>query len=407
MEKRPVHLVMITTNNNNKFYDMTPRGDLIEISYGRIGATCTKITKPIGDWDKIYNSKIKKGYIDKSELIDYKEEKKPEDPEYEPLSDPAIQKLVDFLIGKAKETIQRNYKVSDSQISEQMIVEAQALITQLLSKTKALSAFNQLLLELFMVIPRKMSNVNAYLATSLSNIPDIIQREQDLLDVVKTQVQLKLEQEKRLIPTEGVQKKSITILDEMGIAIEQTTETDVKQIKEELSFLAPRYKNSWKIRLFQQEEKFQKFCQEYSLKPSDLKLLWHGTRTENIWSILKTSYMIRPTNAVISGHMFGYGIYSATNPDKSLKYTSIANSYWAHGSDASGFMLLNQVAYGKPYDVYSFNTAYYDLDWNRLRKEHPKCISLHAHKDKRMLRNDEIVVYREDQINPIYLVELE
>ena len=24
---------------------MTPRGDLIEISYGRIGATCTKITK--------------------------------------------------------------------------------------------------------------------------------------------------------------------------------------------------------------------------------------------------------------------------------------------------------------------------------------------------------------------------
>ena len=39
-EKSPVYLVMVTTNNNNKYYRMIPHGDTFEAEYGRVGASC-------------------------------------------------------------------------------------------------------------------------------------------------------------------------------------------------------------------------------------------------------------------------------------------------------------------------------------------------------------------------------
>ena len=35
----PVHLVMVTAENNNKFYDMFPEGSSFTVKYGRIGNT--------------------------------------------------------------------------------------------------------------------------------------------------------------------------------------------------------------------------------------------------------------------------------------------------------------------------------------------------------------------------------
>lgn len=37
-EKSPVYLVMVTTNNNNKYYRMIPHGDTFEAEYGRVGS---------------------------------------------------------------------------------------------------------------------------------------------------------------------------------------------------------------------------------------------------------------------------------------------------------------------------------------------------------------------------------
>ena len=55
--------------------------------------------------------------------------------------------------------------------------------------------------------------------------------------------------------------------------------------------------------------------------------------------------------------------------------------------------------------VADFNSKYYDFDYNKLKKEgNYDC--LHADSRKGMLRNDEIIVYREDQVNIRYLVEL-
>ena len=103
--------------------------------------------------------------------------------------------------------------------------------------------------------------------------------------------------------------------------------------------------------------------------------------------------------------MFGYGIYYAPKAQKSLGYTSLHGSYWANGNSKSAFMSLMEVAYGKPYDVYSFDRRYYDFNYERLQKVCPGANCLHAHAGS-MLRNDEIIVYKEEQCTIRYLVEL-
>ena len=136
-----------------------------------------------------------------------------------------------------------------------------------------------------------------------------------------------------------------------------------------------------------------------------MRLLFHGSRNENWWSIINSGLVLRPTNAVINGKMFGYGIYYAPKAQKSLGYTSLSGSYWARGSSSSGFMALMDVAYGKPFNAYSFENRFSSLDYQGLQRLSPGANCLHAHAGS-MLRNDEIIVYKEEQSTIRYLVEL-
>ena len=68
-------------------------------------------------------------------------------------------------------------------------------------------------------------------------------------------------------------------------------------------------------------------------------------------------------------------------------------------------MILHECAYGKPYDVYSFDSKYYNFDYEKLQKACPGATCLHAHAGD-MLRNDEIIVYKEEQLTARYLVEI-
>ena len=100
--------------------------------------------------------------------------------------------------------------------------------------------------------------------------------------------------------------------------------------------------------------------------------------------------------------MFGYGLYFAPRARKSVGYTSLRGSYWAGGHSNYGFMALYEVVYGKPYDV-SDNAGLSDMNYEKLQKRAPGCSCLHAHAGS-VLRNDEVIVYREDQTTIKYLV---
>ena len=394
---------MITaTANNNKYYRMTPKGDRFLVEFGRIGNTTSQTSSyPISSWNKKYNEKIKKGYVDQTHLIeDIITKETPKDLTYDEILNKNIATIVDRLQSMADRAIRDNYTIGSNQVTQAMIDEAQNSLVRLIS-SESVEFFNDELLKLFSIIPRKMSNVSSYLASTSSDFGEIIAREQDLLDVMQGQI-VKKDTSPKLV-SESLSQKGMTILDERGLEFSEATKEDILKIKSLLGSCSDKFKNAWVVKNNKTQEKFDDFVKsEGNIKT---KLLWHGSRNENWWSIINSGLVLKPTNAVITGKMFGYGTYFATKARKSLGYTSLSGSYWAGGSSNSAFMSLYDVAYGIPYDAYSFDSQYNQLNYDRLQRIKPGAHCLHAHEGK-MLRNDEIIVYKEDQTTIKYLVEL-
>ena len=402
-EIRPTYLIMVTTANNNKYYNLFPEGDMFRVEYGRVDATKTTRTYPISKWNAQISSKLKKGYQDvtdlKKDLVQEISSTNPESP-YKEIENAAIKAIVEKLQRMARETIQKNYTVKASAVTQDMVDAAQNVIDALANNSATIEDFNENLLKLFTVIPRKMCNVRDYLANKPEDFANIISKEQDLLDVMRGQIYVKKDDE----PVETVAKKQQTILEELGLAMEEATASDIAMIKTLMNESAGKFRKAWRVTNLKTQARFDKFVQDNDIK--DTRLLFHGSRSENFWSIIKTGLVLRPTNAVITGKMLGYGIYFAPKCQKSIGYTSLSGSYWAHGGSNVAYMALFEVAYGAPYDVYSFDSKYYSLDYGKLQQFQPGANCVHAHADRGMLRNDEIVVYKEDQITIKYLIEI-
>lgn len=403
MEIRPTYLIMVTGANNNKYYNLFPEGDRFRVEYGRIDATKTTTYYPISKWDSQIKSKLKKGYQDvtdlKKDLVEEISSTNPKSP-YKEIENVAIRTIVEKLQSLARETIRKNYTVKASAVTQDMVDAAQKVIDELANNSSTVEEFNDMLLKLFTIIPRKMGNVRDYLATSTEDFAKIISTEQDLLDVMHGQIYVKPD----IVESSDESKKQYTILEELGLVFEEATNEDIALIKSLMKESAGKFRNAWRVSNLKTQERFDKFVKENNIK--DTKLLFHGSRSENFWSIIKTGLVLRPTNAVITGKMFGYGCYYAPKCAKSIGYTSLSGSYWARGGNNIAYMALFDVAYGTPYDVYSFDSKYYNLDYNKLQQFKPGANCLHAHADKGMLRNDEIVVYKEDQMTIKYLIEI-
>ena len=170
--------------NNNKYYNMTPHGDTWTAEYGRVGSSAQKREYPINQWDKKYNEKIKKGYVDQTNLIQdliRVKKKKTSSSTYKEIENKVIAEIVERLQQMARKAISDNYTISSNKVTQAMVDEAQGILTKLLSINDK-NQFNDTLLNLFTVIPRKMKNVSQYLAKSQDDYSNIIQTEQDLLE---------------------------------------------------------------------------------------------------------------------------------------------------------------------------------------------------------------------------------
>lgn len=399
-EYKPRYLVMVTgESNHNKYYKQIPHGDFWTAEYGRVGSSAQRREYPMSQWDKKYNEKIRKGYIDQTDLMeDLIQVKRPSSSQYKEIENKAIAEIVERLRKMAKQAISDNYTISSNKVTQAMIDEAQSILINL-TTIQSIDVFNQQLLKLFTVIPRKMSSVSDHLAKTSDDFGKIIESEQDLLDVMKGQVVQKQTEEVQ----DNTEKESCTILEKLGLIFEECNDNDILRIKSSLGSCADKFYHAWRITNLHTQKKFEEFISHENI--TNIKLLWHGSRNENWWSIINSGLVLKPTNAVITGKMFGYGIYFAPKARKSLGYTSLNGSYWARGNSSSAFMALMEVAYGQPYDVYSFDSKYYQFNYERLRQVCPGANSLHAHEGA-MLRSDEIIVYKEDQITIKYLVEL-
>ncbi len=169
---------------------MCANGDILDVTYGRIGSTAIKARYPISQWNKKYNEKIRKGYVDMTHLVSEPQVADTGD-DYLPIADSAIAEVFDFLRRCSRQILQQNYTISTDKVTMAMVREAQYKLEEL-GHARDCRDFNRLLIELFSVLPRQMGQVQNYLAGSANDMGKIVQREQDLLDVMRGQVAIGL-----------------------------------------------------------------------------------------------------------------------------------------------------------------------------------------------------------------------
>lgn len=236
---RFAYLIMVNgeeNRNNNKFYKMTEQSDgTIAVEYGRVDATKQTTSYPISKWDSLIKSKVKKGYKDITDLVAVEEviEKTADGKEKVNYisDDNEVRKLIEQLQSWAKATIQQNYKVSTSKVTQKMVDTAQDLIDKLTKQYKDNEDYkilNKTILEIYTTIPRRMSDVKSYLLKSndKKEIESLIDNEQKLLDTMAGQVLAnKAVQEDE--QKEEVTNKPNSLLEQLGLEIKYVEDKDV------------------------------------------------------------------------------------------------------------------------------------------------------------------------------------
>jgi len=397
---------MVTGDNNNKFYEMAENGDgTFTASYGRIGAPPATQTYPLARWEAKYREKVRKGYADVSALCADGDERGPRFS----IDDPSVAALIEALARYAADAIQARYLVGAGQVTAQQVAEAQAHVDTLAALAGAsgldVDAFNAELLALYTAIPRRMGDVRAHLLgsgmdpTDAERVRALLEREQEALDVMATEVRQVTRREDGAAPP--------TLRDALGLTIARVTDgTEVHRIRSRMGGDASRFRAAYRVVDHRRAELFDRHVRAESDRRT--RLLWHGSRNENWLSILENGLMLRPARAVITGKMFGYGLYFAERMAKSLNYTSLQGACWSGGRDRAAYLALYEVHLGRPLRITTWEPWCATLDAEEVARRGPlwwRCHSVHGFAGL-SLRHDEFVVYREVQATIRYLIEI-
>lgn len=402
MGKPSIKLLMVTGDNHNKFYNMKDNGDgTFTATWGRVGTAGKDTVYDISKWDSTIASKIKKGYKDVTSNT-------AKISEYASVSDAEINKLLNAFLEHSRQYV--SHFTDSMTISDTAADEAQKHINEMAKNidipnpnNSTLNAFNAHLLKLFEIIPRKMSRVQDSLCHSLNSRSIHVIKEQSLLDNL-------INMTKNAPKSNNTQ----TIEDAFGFTITKCSQAEIDFIKNKLNsdgFTRYSFNRAWKVNTPQREQGFEEFLENNNLANNDtnVKLYWHGTGTENILSILANGLLIKPSNASYCGSAYGVGIYNAPNAYKASGYTSIAGSYWKGGQSNVAYMFINAVILGKQFDVKNSYETYngikiYNLDGDKFSSADLGYHSVYAHAGG-YLKNDEVIVYNQNQVACRYLVE--
>jgi|688.fasta_scaffold70595_5 poly [ADP-ribose] polymerase len=411
------------TANSNKVYIMEELTDgRIKCEYGRVGKSLVTEYKPSSKWDSVLKQKLSKtkGYTDVTDLLAEPviDESKPTDNKVDNIKDEIVRKLIDELMSFANKSIQRNYKVSQEVVSEQQVTAAQEIISNISGLIQIgvdIKHINDMLLKLYTIIPRRMDNVKDHLFrdisndVTLTNAQRLLDNEQSALDTMAGQVELikqQREADKKAAEAEekGVEEvvEEVTILDQMGLSVEVENDTETLELINKL--MGPnvnQLKRVFKVVNNKTQKVFDKHMDKVEVKKK--RLYWHGSRNENWFNILQTGLLIRPSGAVHTGSMFGDGIYFADKAQKSIGYSSLRGSYWAHGGDNKAFLALFDVHLGKQKEILHHDSSCYKLSKKVLDNEGFDSVFAKGGAD---LRNNEYIVYNAAQCTVSHLIEI-
>jgi poly [ADP-ribose] polymerase len=402
------HLVMVNNDKNNyKFYDMYVENYTVRCVYGRIGAgRQQQKVYSLSEFDKIYNSKIRKGYVDQTDYVVestsqqqtvLNEEKKEKVKNEAKVTDEQIELW--YFLKTLTDNANRRVFTNVGAISRAGIRHAKELLEEMKYHASKgdVNSFNECIMEIMAICPRNVSGNGQYGVQSW--LTDISYD----ADVQARMMQRIINREENIILSMSSQlayNNSSIIVDNQEVGYITDTVKEATPYQEQIvrkhltDSLNKKVYKIYRVIPEEQGKKYKFYCDKYDIHKK--KLLWHGSRNENWLSIIETSLSLNP-KAKITGRMFGNGIYFANNPRKSFGYTSSESAYWTNEHSDYAIMGLYETAYGNPHDCY----APHHYSQRELNAEHKNCV--HAHKGQ-YLYNDEIIYYDEDAICLQYIV---
>ena len=329
---RDTYLVMVTENNNNKFYNMFPSPDQqsFTVKYGRVGQDGTTTSYPISKWYAKYNSKVRKGYVDQTEnmIVSTTDVCDSGNKAFDNFYD-----MISSYTGKMSKSIYAIDKCSPQQIKD-----GQAIINRIV-KAASVQEANDLLLQLYALIPRQMRRVNDHLLDNMESLNQFVKNEQDALDSMEST---------------SIIANSINPYSELGIGMFE--EVDAGSLRDKINRTIGAYNQGYKIKAIYQchnqkrKAAFDDFLSNQ--KHQNCELLFHGTKNANVISIMKSGLLIRPSNAVsYAGSNYGDGVYHSSHTAKSLNYC---------GHDRDAIFFVQNVNMG---NFYTYN------GWRRKGKD--------------------------------------
>lgn len=386
-------------------------GETFTVTSGRTGVRAGRDKAvsnkyPMNEWDGFFAAKMRFGYtITKTQELAKKELRS--QGEYKALEDKGVKDLVNILLTAANEVMEEEYSVSLEDISDEMLVLGQKILSELAESRDDISVaeFNTKLLQLWTAIPRPAKNLSKMKVSSKGEYEGKLAKEQELLDFLVS----------TLRKNETSSGKNQTILEANGIDVRCVTPEEEKILKDKMGEDRARYVRAWRVSNKSKEKDFQSYVDTHPScqKEGGISHLFHGSGTENFWSIFRTGLYLNPQGVRISGKAFGHGLYFAPKARKSIGYTSSCGSYWRKGDKSIGYLAVFKVATGNIYDIYRNGGSGYGHkcpdNYKQLQEiqEGADCLWAYSRDTcpESYLINDEVIVYREDQAAIEYLIE--
>jgi poly [ADP-ribose] polymerase 2/3/4 len=407
--------------NSNKFWEAIVHDNgTVDCRWGRVGADGQRKSFGGGESyvEKKMREKIKEGYREAKVVTGIEAAKTTTvaSSALESLAkkqiahtDTEVEKLIGYLVKVNAHQIttqsggKLNVNLSTGQVTTPLGIVTKEAITEAREKLEKIEESNskksrsnkaskRVVEDYLMLIPQDIGRGRGW-ADSLWSTDDDIKRQYDLLDSLEATI--------GAISTTPAPKTDETV--------EKVFDVKLSLIKDPaiLARINKFYQSTRQSmhashhlnikRVFSVEMAAQKAAFEaYGAKLSNIMELWHGTKAANLLSILKSGLIIPKSHGsiAVTGRAFGDGVYFSDQSTKSLNY---AYGYWnsSGGYDNNCFMFLANVAMGNYYvPAHTFGgtcPAGYNSTWAKAGKSG--------------VVNNEMIVYRLDQLNLTYLVE--
>lgn len=386
-------------NNNNKFYEMILDEEVLIKRYGRVGTEGQIIKKTYGspqtalrEYEKTLNLKTSKGYLEIKTVdttdnhgLEVKQEK-----EEIPSDEKVDEKILSFIGYLTKETenfVSKSIKTPLGALTKSQVENGKRILEKL--SMAIVDKDDNLIEDLSDEFYRHIPYIFGYGRGSrtelfINNSEKLIDRK-ELLNAMETLVVTqKINNVFGKYKDLNINLKPLSnrtkIFKEL---IENAKKTTVHN-----SYSDFKVNNIYEIKSMNGSDEFNPY-------KVDTKLLYHGTKTENLLSIMKNGLKTSPPkSAYVTGKMFGNGIYFADMFSKSLQYL---DNFGKMKMDKY-FMFVCEVATGKEKELTSSNSS--------LVKAPTGYNSVKGCKGSN-LRFNEYIVYNNNQVKLKYILEIE